>query len=206
MGTNTKFELYKEIDNKKYEYIVTISSDTVFEIEHSDWYNILIYPDIPSSSNIKLSIKGVLKSSNSASSLWIIFLIVGGALISLFCIFLIISKVFQRKYNERNQKRKVHAINYNILGFIQNQSKDVDEQSVSFDQVARYNNYLILNDNKEEKEVNGPSIAPNNGSSINLNPRLHFGNIIDSSKSISRIKRESDIKLLSSIGLIKNDD
>ena len=37
------------------------------------------------------------------------------------------------------------ALNDGIQAYIQNQIYDIDEQSVSFEQVQRYNHYLIKN-------------------------------------------------------------
>lgn len=88
---------------------------------------------------------------------------------------------------------------------IQNQSHDIDDQSVSFEQVARYNNYLIYKENQDPSKPDELSKKPVFQSNHMNFDQMHSGNIISLSTFKPSRKLTKDLQMLSQIGLIRLD-
>ncbi|CAI2359636.1 unnamed protein product [Moneuplotes crassus] len=100
--------------------------------------------------------------------------------------------------SDSNSKIKVHPEVACIRNSIQRQDLEVGYQNVSFEQIARYNNYLVYKDDNMSPHNDRSSHKAARGS----HDKVHIGTIIPITKFKKSRRELKDLQMLNNIGLI----
>ncbi|CAI2366517.1 unnamed protein product [Moneuplotes crassus] len=168
---------------------------------------LLFIPIFENVGKIRARVSGIEKPKDARISTWaIVGIILGGA--CGICIIAAGIRVIYQYYKAKVQRinhRKVHSEVQDIQRNIQNQSHNIEDQSVSFEQVACYNNYLIYKEGQNPSKPDKPTKKPAFQSSHMDYDQMHTGNIISLSTFKPSRSPTEDLQMLSQIGLIRLD-
>lgn len=194
----SNLELYLKLNEDQFLVVKNFSMNETLTISHSDYteqnsygeiftYFVVPRVEIPEIAEIQLT--GVEPESKS-TPVYVTILVVWGFVFAIVLV-TVLAKVVYNHY--KNKKPQVHSEVKGLKNVIQHQDSHVDQQSVDFEQIACYNNYLM-------------SITPNHGSfkksSGFVDSQIHTGNLIKFHIQRKSEKNFDELKKLSLWGLV----